>query len=95
MNACGHHMLMTCLRAVAEYLARIKHAWSGTLIVLFQPNEERAAGAQAMVDDGLYDKTPVPNYILRQHVLPLHAGRVGNRKRVIMGAVDSFKVMVW
>ena len=48
MHACGHDMHITCMLAAAERLAQIKAAWRGTLIVLFQPNEERAAGAQAM-----------------------------------------------
>lgn len=30
--------------AAAERLAKMKESWSGTLIVLFQPNEERAGG---------------------------------------------------
>jgi hypothetical protein len=40
---------------LSKVLARIQSAWSGTLIVLFQPNEERGGGAQAMVDLEEYD----------------------------------------
>ena len=68
MQACGHDMHITCLLAAAEKLAGIKSAWKGTLIVLFQPNEERAAGADAMVADGLYtsNKVPTPDYVFGQ-----------------------------
>ena len=40
--------------------------WKGSLVCIFQPNEERGGGAQAMVDDGLYSKgyAPVPDVVL-------------------------------
>ena len=88
-------MHITCLLAAAEKLAAIKSAWKGTLIVLFQPNEERATGADAMVDDGLYNKIPTPDFVFGQHVMPLRAGRVGNRSGTIMSAANSLKVTLF
>ncbi|KAJ5151439.1 uncharacterized protein N7482_010691 [Penicillium canariense] len=95
MHACGHDMHMTCLLAAAETLAKMQDAWSGTLIVLFQPNEERGAGAQAMVDDGLYSRIPVPDYVFGQHVMRMRAGRIGSRPGTIMAAADSLKITVY
>lgn len=95
MHACGHDMHITCLLAAAEQLGRIKADWKGTLIVLFQPNEERGAGAKAMVDDGLYRKIPIPDVVFGQHVMPLRSGCLGNRAGTIMGAADSFKVTLY
>lgn len=95
MHACGHDMHITCLLAAAEILAKSRDSWSGTLLVLFQPNEERGAGAQAMVDDGLYEKVPVPDYCFGQHVMRLKAGTIGVREGTIMAAADSMKITVF
>ncbi|KAH8812300.1 metal-dependent amidase/aminoacylase/carboxypeptidase [Xylogone sp. PMI_703] len=95
MHACGHDMHMTCLLAAAETLANIRDAWSGTLIVLFQPDEERGGGAQAMVDDGLYSKIPVPDYVFGQHVMRMRSGSIGSRPGTIMAAADSMKITVY
>ncbi|KAL8720976.1 MAG: hypothetical protein Q9225_002258 [Loekoesia sp. 1 TL-2023] len=95
MHACGHDFHVTALLAAAERLAKMKDSWSGTLIVLFQPAEERGGGAQAMVDDGLYNKIPVPDIVLGQHVMARRAGTVGCRIGHIMSEADSFKVTIF
>lgn len=49
MHACGHDMHITTLLGAAETLVNAREEWSGTLILCFQPAEERAIGAQNMV----------------------------------------------
>lgn len=97
MHACGHDMHMTCLLAASEMLVGLKDSWSGTLIVVFQPAEERGTGAKAMVDDGLYTKhkVPVPDFVLGQHVLAMRAGSVGSRIGTIMASADSLKITLF
>lgn len=95
MHACGHDMHVSCLMAAASLLEAAKSEWSGTLICLFQPNEEGGAGAQAMVDDGLYDRIPVPDIILGQHVDYRRAGNIAIRPGVFMATADSFIVTIY
>jgi len=95
MHACGHDMHMTCLLAAADFLANIRDHWKGTLIVLFQPNEERGGGANAMVNDGLYNIVPVPDCVLGQHVMAMRAGNIGSRPGTIMTASNRFKVTLF
>ncbi|KAL8738051.1 MAG: hypothetical protein Q9181_001119 [Wetmoreana brouardii] len=95
MHACGHDFHVTALLAAAERLAKMKEFWKGTLIILFQPSEERSGGARAMVDDGLYDKIPVPDIVLGQHVMALRAGNIGCRIGTIMSEADSFCITLF
>jgi amidohydrolase len=96
-------VVMTCISYLslhhAELLHRCRDSWSGIAIFLFQPNEERGAGAQAMVDDGLYDlkkhAIPEPDIILGAHVMPLRAGKLYTRKGVFGSAADSYAVTVY
>ena len=62
MHACGHDIHTTALMATAMLLHVARKHWGGTLICLFQPAEEIAYGAKAMVDDGLYEKVLIPNH---------------------------------
>jgi metal-dependent amidase/aminoacylase/carboxypeptidase family protein len=49
-------MHIVTLLAAAETLLDAKNEWQGTVILCFQPAEEQGAGAQSMIDAGLYSK---------------------------------------
>ena len=93
MHACGHDMHMTVWTGVATFLATHKNLWSGTLLCIAQPAEERGAGAIRMLNDDLYSRTATPNYCLAFHVTPeLPSGTVGIRPGFALANVDSVDI---
>ena len=78
MHACGHDVHITSLVGTARQMQARKADWSGTLMLVVQPAEERIIGARNMMNDNLYQRFGVPDYGLAFHVSSgLEAGKIG------------------
>ena len=94
-HMCGHDMHVTWLTGATALFAQARDAWKGTLMAVFQPGEETAEGAQAMIDDGLFKRFPEPIVILGQHVMVGPAGAVAGRTGAITSAADSLQIRLF
>jgi len=95
MHACGHDVHMTVLVGTARELTRQRAAWRGTLVLIGQPAEERGLGAKAMLDDGLFERFPRPDFNLALHVsAELAAGTVAVMGGAVAANVDSVDIAV-
>lgn len=94
-HACGHDMHVAWLMGASTLFSRARDAWRGTLIVLFQPGEETAQGARAMIDDGLFTRFPKPDVVLGQHVMVGPAGTVAGSAGPITSAADSLQIRLF
>lgn len=95
MHACGHDVHMTSMIGAARVLSQLKKSWSGTLILIGQPAEERSGGAKAMLKEGLYEKFPKPDYAIALHAsAALPAGKVSYTPKAALANVDMVRITV-
>lgn len=77
MHACGHDVHMTSLVGAARQMAARRKEWSGTLMLIGQPAEERTGGARAMMADKVWERFGKPDYAIALHVVSeVAAGQV-------------------
>jgi len=95
MHACGHDLHMTIFTGTARQLAAHRDRWSGTLVFVGQPAEERGIGARAMLKAGLYQKFPKPDFALAVHdSATLPAGTIGILEGFNWANVDTAEITV-
>jgi len=95
MHACGHDLHMTSLIGTARTLARLKDRWSGTLMLIGQPAEEKIDGARAMLADRLYERFGRPAYAIALHDDPyLEAGKVAVVSGPLLASSTSVDVTI-
>ena len=96
MHACGHDLHMTVWTGTARQMVQMKDQWQGTLVFIAQSAEEIGKGAKAMIENGLFEKFPLPDYNITFHDSPtIEAGTVGLCPEYAMANVDMMQITVF
>ena len=96
MHACGHDVHVTSMVGTARRLVAMRDSWSGTVMFIGQPAEERVGGARDMLEDGLFERFGVPDYALAFHVSAGEpAGKVMISPGQIASSADSVDITVY
>ncbi len=96
MHACGHDVHITSMVGAARRLAATRDQWSGTVMFVGQPAEERIMGAREMIEDGLYERFGVPDYALAFHVAAgKPAGKIDVPPGLLASSSDSVDITVF
>ncbi len=95
MHACGHDVHMSVWVGTARRLIAMKDKWQGTLVMIAQPAEEIGNGSRAMLNGGLFERFPKPDYNLALHVTgAAPAGHISYTPEYAMANVDSVDIRI-
>ena len=95
MHACGHDVHITSLIGIAKQMAERRDSWSGTLMLIGQPAEERIMGARLMMEDNLWQRFGQPDYALAFHVAAsMPSGLINVQEGSPMAGSDSVDIII-
>ena len=92
-HICGHDIHTTLGLALATGFAAVRRDLPGSVLFIFQPAEERATGARAMLADHVFGLAhPVAVYAV--HTAPLEVGTLGTTAGPMLAGRDRVEVTV-